>query len=253
MNILVTGATGLIGDALCKTLVAEGHRITALTRSSQKSGTSSQVEFKHWDPFSGPPSEDALRGVEAIIHLAGESIAARRWTDSQKRLIRDSRVVSTRNLVSAIQQMERRPVVFVCGSAVGFYGDRGDEQLEETSQPGNGFLAEVCKEWENEASAAVAEGVRTVEVRTGVVLSSRGGALEKMIAPFKLGVGGPLGSGRQWFPWIHIRDIVGIFRHALLTESIVGPINGVAPEPVTNSEFTRALGRALHRPAFLPV
>jgi uncharacterized protein (TIGR01777 family) len=252
MNILVTGATGLIGRALCSCLASEGHRIVALTRSSNRLSDVPQLVFKRWDPMSGPPGAEALDGVEAIVHLAGEPIVARRWTDTQKKLIRDSRVVSTRHLVEAIRSMKPKPQVFVCGSAVGFYGERGDEQLEEDSRPGRGFLSDVCVEWEREAVGA-AEEVRSVQVRTGVVLSSEGGALEKMITPFKLGVGGPLGSGRQWFPWIHIRDIVGVFRHALITASLRGPVNGVAPEPATNAEFTRALGRALHRPAFIPV
>jgi uncharacterized protein (TIGR01777 family) len=206
-----------------------------------------------WDTQGGPISKTALDGVDAVFNLAGEPIDAHRWSDQQKRLIRDSRVVTTRNLVLGMRSIDRKPTILVSGSAVGFYGDRGDEQLDENSHAGRGFMSEVCEEWEREAGLAAELGVRVVEIRTGVVLSAEGGALKKMLAPFKLGLGGPLGSGRQWFPWIHIKDIVGIFRHAIITDSLSGPVNGVAPQPVTNGEFTRELGRALHRPAFLPV
>jgi hypothetical protein len=254
MNILVTGATGLIGRALCKSLAAAGHRVAALSRSKTGHEDSRvSAELMQWDPMSGPPGEQALNGIDAIVHLAGEPIVARRWTSEQKNLIRDSRVVSTRNLVHAVRAMQRKPQVFVCASAVGYYGERGDEQLEEHAPPGDGFLSDVCKEWEAEAAAASQAGVRSVQVRTGVVLSAEGGALQKMLTPFKLGVGGPLGNGRQWFPWIHIKDIVGIFSHAIATPSMNGPVNGVGPSPVTNAEFTRTLARVLHRPAFLPV
>ena len=252
MNILVTGATGLIGRALCGQLILDGHRVVALSRSRQVRDLPS-VEVHQWDPMSGPPDQDAMQGIEAVVHLAGEPIVARRWTDEQKQLIRDSRVVSTRNLVASIRVAQAKPKVLVGGSAVGYYGDRGDEQLEEKSQPGKGFLTDVCKAWEDEVAAVSDSGVRFVLVRTGVVLSAEGGALQKMLTPFKLGVGGPLGNGRQWFPWVHIRDIVGIFRHAILNPALSGPVNGVAPEPVTNAEFTRALAHVLHRPAFLPV
>jgi uncharacterized protein (TIGR01777 family) len=201
--------------------------------------------------MSGPLPGELLAGIDAVIHLAGEPIIARRWTDEQKRLIRDSRVTGTRNLVAGIEVSTHKPAVLVCASAVGYYGERGDEPLEENSPPGEGFLSDTCKDWE--AAAASVSGVRSVQIRVGVVLATEGGALQKMLTPFKLGVGGPLGSGRQWFPWVHIKDIAGIFRHAMVTASLRGPLNGVAPEPVTNAEFTRALGAVLHRPAFLPV
>lgn len=253
MKILVTGATGLIGRGLCRSLTDDGHAVFAASRSPGKPPGLAAVEVHQWDPQAGPLSPAALDGVDAVVNLAGEPIDARRWSDQQKKLIRDSRVVTTRNLVAGLRSVDRKPAVLVSSSAVGLYGDRGDEQLEETSSAGRGFMSEVCEEWEREAGRAVELGIRVVQVRTGVVLSAEGGALKKMLTPFKLGVGGPLGNGKQWFPWIHIDDIVGIFRHAILTATLSGPVNGVAPNPVTNAEFTRELGRALHRPAFLPV
>jgi len=225
----------------------------ALTRSPKKTEGLAIAGAHAWEPEAGPPVDEAMIGVDAVVHLAGEPIAARRWSDEQKRRIRDSRIVSTRNLVNALRRAEPKPRVLVSGSAIGFYGDRGDEPLIESSEPGSGFMSEVCVKWEEEAELARHLGVRVVEVRTGVVLSEEGGALKKMLPPFRLGVGGPLGSGRQWFSWIHIEDIVGIFKTAILSSSLTGPVNGTAPEPITNSDFTRQLGRVLHRPAFLPV
>lgn len=253
MKVLITGATGLIGRALCHSLSRESHTVVALSRSPETTRGLAVAELHKWDPRSGQFPARALVGVDAVIHLAGEPIVARRWSEEQKKRIRDSRVLTTRRLVDALRPLDSKPAVFVCGSAVGFYGDRGDEQLVETAPVGKGFLSEVCQEWEKEAARASELGMRVVEVRTGVVLSADGGALPKMLAPFKLGLGGRLGSGKQWFPWIHIQDIVGIFYHAMLTSSLEGPVNGVAPEAATNAEFTRQLARVLHRPAFLPV
>jgi uncharacterized protein (TIGR01777 family) len=253
MKILVTGATGLIGRSLCRVLTSEGHTVVGLSRSPERAGKLAVAEMHKWEPQSGPPPEQALNGVEAVVHLAGEPIAAHRWTDEQKKRIRDSRVISTRNLVNGFRSMKSKPAALINGSAIGFYGDRGDEKLYEESPAGRGFMSEVCQAWESESEQAKYIGMRVVEVRTGVVLSTEGGALQKMLTPFKLGLGGPIGSGRQWFPWIHIDDIVGIFRHTLLATSLNGPVNGTAPEPVTNADFTKQLGRALHRPAFLPV
>ena len=253
MKILMIGATGLIGRSLCRSLAADGHTIAAVSRSLNTPKGLPVAEIHQWDTQAGPLPRAALSGVDAVVNLAGEPVDARRWSDQQKRRIRESRVVTTGNLVEGLRSVERKPVVFVSGSAVGFYGDRGDEQLDETSAAGSGFMSELCEEWEGEAGRASELGIRVVLVRTGVVLSVEGGALKKMIAPFKLGLGGPLGTGKQWFPWIHVDDIVGIFRHAIHTSSLGGPVNGVAPQPVTNSEFTRELARALHRPAFLPV
>lgn len=253
MKILITGATGLIGRRLCQSLTDDGHSVVAASRSANKPAGLAVAEIHQWDPQSGPLSPAVLNGVDAVVNLAGEPLDARRWSDQQKKLIRDSRVVTTRNLVEGLRSVDRRPEVLVSGSAVGFYGDRGDEQLDETSSPGRGFMSDVCQEWEREAGRATESGIRVVQVRTGVVLSAKGGAFQKMLAPFKLGLGGPLGSGRQWFPWIHEGDIAGIFRHSIATSSLAGPVNGVGPQPITNREFTRELARALHRPAFLPV
>jgi uncharacterized protein (TIGR01777 family) len=205
-----------------------------------------------WDGQSRLPQE-YMEGVDAVVHLAGEPIAEGRWTEERKKQLRDSRILSTRSLVDAMLAAPQQPSVFVCGSAVGIYGDRGDEKLDEQSASGKDFLANLCKEWEAEANRARAAGIRTVEVRTGVVLARDGGALKKILPPFKMGVGGPLGNGRQWFPWIHLDDIVGIFDFALNNVVLNAPINATAPDVVTNAEFTRQLGKVVHRPAFLPV
>jgi len=251
MKILVTGATGLIGRQLCKSLKGEGHSVIALSRAPEKAEGLAADEILKWDSMSGPPPSESLSQVEAIVHLAGEPVADHKWTDEQKNRIRASRVTSTRNIIAGIRDASPRPAVLVSASAVGFYGDRGDETLDENSSAGRGFLSEVCQEWEREAAAATELEVRAAIVRIGVVLSPEGGALKKMLTPFKLFAGGPLASGRQWFPWIHIDDIAGILRHALFG-SVSGAINATAPECVTNAEFSRALGRALHRPAFMP-
>lgn len=253
MKILVTGATGLIGRSLCRKLTDDGHTVIGVSRSSRQPPGLMVAELQQWDPQTGPIASTALDGIDAVVNLAGEPIDSRRWSEQQKNLIRDSRIVTTRNLVETLCSIDRKPEVLVSSSAVGFYGDRGDEQLDETSTPGRGFMSEICREWEREAERVTERGIRVVEVRTGVVLSREGGALQKMLTPFKFGIGGPLGSGKQWFPWIHINDIVGIFHHAIVTRLLSGPVNGVAPEPATNKEFTRELATALHRPAFLPV
>ncbi|MCG3159876.1 MAG: Epimerase family protein [Acidobacteria bacterium] len=253
MKILITGATGLIGRAVCRALIDDGHRIAILTRRPSSATGLTNVSAFCWEPEREPPPAEAWDGVDAAIHLAGEPVVAVRWTDERKRRIRDSRVKGTRNLVAGMREASAQPKVFVSSSAVGFYGDRGDEILNESSKPGSGFLSEVCVEWEAEAARAREFGVRVALMRTGVVLSRSGGALEKMLTPFKLGLGGRLGSGRQWFPWIHIDDIVGILRHALMTPAIDGPINASAPGIVINEEFTRELAAALNRPVFLPV
>ena len=219
-------------------------------RATRKLGGARVVR---WDPATEAAPLEALQGVEAIFNLAGESVAGGRWTEDQKRRIRDSRVVGTRNLVAGLRALDRKPEVLVSASAVGYYGDRGDEELDESSPAGRGFLAEVCTEWEHEALAAEALGVRVVCVRIGIVLAPGGGALARMITPFKLGAGGRLGSGKQWMPWIHIDDAVGVLLHASRTAAVRGGMNAVSPHPVTNAEFTRALGHAVHRPAFLTV
>jgi uncharacterized protein (TIGR01777 family) len=205
-----------------------------------------------WEPAADPPPPEAWEGVDAVIHLAGEPANAR-WTEERKRRIHDSRVKSSSNLVAGMRALKRPPKVLVSASAVGFYGDRGDEILNESSAPGSDFLSEVCRDWEAEAARARELGVRVALARIGVALSASGGALEKMLLPFKLGLGGRLGDGRQWFPWIHIDDVVGIIMRALMAPAVDGPINVVAPGIVTNKEFTRELAAALNRPAFFSV
>ena len=251
MKILITGATGLIGQTLCKNLASAGHELIGLSRSQQTS-TGLPVRFYPWQPLTELPPPAAVEGVEAVIHLAGENVAGR-WTAERKRQIRDSRVLGTRNLVAGLRQNGSAPSVFISGSAVGFYGDRGDTTLTEHASPGHGYLVDVCRDWENEARQAEALGTRVVLLRTGVVLSPDGGALQTMLPAFQFGVAGKLSNGRQWFPWIHLADIVGLILHALNTLEVRGPLNGAAPNPVTNEEFTKELAAVLNRPALLPV
>ena len=250
MKALITGGTGLLGRELLANLSDAVVLSRDPARTTRKLGGGRAVQ---WDPATEPAPLEALQGVEAVFNLAGEPVAEGRWTDDKKRRIRDSRVLGTRNLVAGLRALDRKPEVLVSASAVGYYGDRGDEELDETSQAGRGFLAEVCSEWEREALAAEALGVRVECVRIGIVLAPGGGALARMLTPFKLGAGGRLGSGKQWMPWIHIDDVVGVLLHASRTAAVRGAINAVSPHPVTNAEFTRALGHAVHRPAFLPV
>jgi uncharacterized protein (TIGR01777 family) len=233
MNIAITGASGFIGRRLAETLGAGGHNLRLLSRR---------------DPA---PLEDALRGCEAVVHLAGEPVS-QRWTADVKRRIRESRVQGTLHLVHAMSVLPERPQTLVCASAIGIYGDRGNEILTETSATGAGFLADVCREWEAQADLAAALGVRVVKLRTGVALGRGGGALAKMLPPFKAFAGGKLASGRQWMSWIHLDDLAGLIRHAL-HYNMTGAVNGTAPNPVTNSEFTRELAAALRRPAIIPV
>lgn len=253
MKILVTGATGLIGKTLCQLLASVGHELAILSRQPEKAQVVPPAKAWRWQAETAAPPDEVWAGVNAVIHLAGEPVAGGRWTETQKRRIRDSRVLGTRNLVEGIKRAAVKPQVLVSASAVGFYGDRGDERLDESSTAGRGFLSEVCVAWEREAERAAELGVRVAMVRIGVVLSPQGGALEKMLPPFKLGLGGRLGSGRQWFPWIHLDDIVGILCHALVTPAVRGPLNGVAPGIVNNAEFTKELASVLHRTVFLPV
>lgn len=253
MRVLVTGATGLIGQQICEELRQEGHETVILSRRPSGVKTGPGITAYAWDPEQGNPPAEAWDGVDAVIHLAGEPVAGARWTNDQKRRIRDSRVTGTKNLVDGMKGLASRPRVLVSASAVGFYGDRGEEDLDERSSPGNGFLSDVCREWEDEALKAEQAGIRVGLVRIGVVLSREGGALEKMLLPFKLGLGGQLGDGRQWFPWIHVDDIVGIFKHALVNENVRGPINGVSPGIVSNAEFTKQFAGALNRSVFFPV
>lgn len=245
-RILVSGASGPIGTALLPSLRQRGYAVMRLVRGM----THSQDQIE-WDP-SKPIAPETVSGFEAVIHLAGESIVGR-WTEDKKKAIRDSRVLGTRHLAEAIAQAAQRPRAFLSGSAIGYYGDRGDDILQEDSKSGQGFLAEVSREWEAAAQPAAAAGIRTVNLRTGVVLSAMGGALPKMLPPFKLGVGGIVGSGRQWWSWIDVQDEVGAMHHILKTEALSGPVNLVAPHAVTNAEFTKTLANLLQRPAFFPV
>ncbi|MBO0719389.1 MAG: TIGR01777 family oxidoreductase [Blastocatellia bacterium] len=249
MKILATGATGLIGRALCRRLATEGHQLVVLSRRPDTAGRIAAAEVFGWQSDLGPPDRKVWEGVEAVIHLAGEPVAASRWTEERKRRIRDSRVRGTRHLIEGIKESADRPKILVSASAVGYYGDRGNEVLNEAAGVGRGFLPDVCQQWESEALQSREMGLRVVLVRIGVVLSADGGALEKMLLPFKLGLGGRMGDGRQWFPWIHIDDIAGLFCHALFSPGLSGPLNGVAPGIVDNEEFTAELASVLRRPA----
>ena len=256
MRVAVTGATGMLGSALVRALVERGDEVTALSRDSARAREALGVSAETWaDPEAERPPLDALRGRDAVVHLLGEVIA-QRWSDETKREIRDSRVLSTRNLVAALGALpaEERPRVLVSGSGAGWYGHRGDERLDESStEPGDDFLAQLSVDWETEARGAEKLGVRVVLNRTGVVLSDAGGALEKMLPFFKAGVGGPVAGGRQYVPWVHVDDVVGATTFALDNEAVSGPVNVTAPEPVTNKELSKTLGRVLRRPAFAPV
>lgn len=248
MRIAITGATGRIGSHLVDRLRARGDEVTVLSRGERAGAV-------RWDPLGGPAPTDALTGRDAVVHLAGEDVA-QRWRDDVRRRIRESRETGTRNLVAGIAAVPeaQRPRVLVSGSASGYYGPReGDEEVTESDPPGTDFLAEVCVAWEREARRAEDHGLRVVRVRTGVVLDREGGALAKMLPPFRMGVGGPVAGGRQWMPWIHADDEVGILLAALDGAEWSGPVNASAPNPVTNAQFSKALGRALHRPAVAPV
>jgi uncharacterized protein len=249
--VLVSGVSGPIGKALIPSLESCGAGIARLVREGSGPGPATATEIIRWDPAT-PIAPESVSGFDAVIHLAGESIVGR-WTEAKKKEIRDSRVVGTTNLARALAQAKDKPRVFVCSSAIGYYGDRGGEVLHEESEPGRGFLAEVCREWEAATRAAAEAGIRTVQIRTGVVLSPKGGALGKMLTPFKLGLGGNLGNGRQWMSWIDVQDMVGAIHHIVKTDLVQGPVNMVAPKPVTNAEFTRTLASVLSRPAILPL
>jgi len=253
-RVTVTGATGLIGSRLVRALRARGDEVTVLSRSPDRAREAfgGDVEAHSWDPAAGPAPAEALAGRDAVVHLAGENVA-QRWSDDAKRRIRESRELGTRNLVEGLRAADPRPAALVSSSAVGYYGPHGTEELPEDTPPGSDFLAEVCVAWEREAQAAEALGLRVVVVRTGVVLDKDGGALGKMLPFFKAGVGGPVAGGAQLMPWVHADDVVGIYLHAVDDETWTGPVNATAPVPVSNKAFSKALGRALHRPAFAPV
>jgi uncharacterized protein len=252
MSTLISGSTGLVGSALVPALQSSGHEVVRLVRSSS-TGTQSRTGSVTWDPMSGQLNPASLEGIGAAVHLAGENIAARRWTATQKAMIRESRVVGTRLLAETLAKLTKAPRTLVCASAIGFYGDRSDQQLTEDSPPGTGFLADTCREWEAAAKPAVDRGIRVVHLRTGLVLAAQGGALAKMLPPFRLGIAGIIGSGRQYMSWIALDDLVAVISYALSNETLRGPVNAVAPNPVTNYEFTKTLGRVLRRPTLFPM
>lgn len=244
---LVTGASGLVGRQLIQQL--PGARV--LSRSPAAGSGGAVTRAWQWQPERQHAPTAAFERVEAVFHLAGEPVAEGRWTREKKQRIRDSRVLGTRNLVASMAQILPRPRVLVCASAIGFYGDRGDTPVDEASEPGRGFLSEVCRAWEAEALEAEKLGVRVVLARIGLVLAPHGGALERMLLPFRLGVGGKLGSGQQWMSWVHLDDVVGLLLHAAQRKELRGPLNVVSPAPVTNESFTKALGSALRRPTLM--
>ena len=246
MRVTITGASGLIGTKLVERLRARGDEVTTLSRNPSSPGA------VVWQPEDEPAPAAALVGRDAVIHLAGENVS-QRWSDDAKRRIRSSRELGTRHLVAGIEAAEPRPRVLISSSAVGYYGAHGDERLDEQTPAAGDFLAEVCVIWEHEALRAAEHGLRVVTIRTGVLLDQGGGALDKMLPFFKLGVGGPVAGGAQYMPWIHVDDVVGLYLAALDGDAWNGPINASAPEPVTNKTFSRALGRAIHRPAVAPV
>lgn len=253
MRVLVTGGTGFIGSHLVQRLLARGDDVTVLSRDpASKTRRSPASRVLAWNPESGPPPSSALSSIDAVVNLLGESIAKGRWSDAKKQRILESRTIGTRNLVAGLASASPRPKVLVSGSAIGYYGDRGDEPLDETSAPGEGFLARVAKDWESEALAAKDLGSRVVLIRTGIVLARDGGALQSMLLPFRLGLGGPVASGKQWMSWISIQDFCSLILHAIDRPAVEGPVNGTAPKPVQNRDFAGALGRVLGRPAFLP-
>jgi uncharacterized protein len=245
-RVLISGASGLIGAALVSSLEQAGAEVVGLVRGPARNA--GQIS---WDP-TGDLAPPAVSGFRAVIHLAGESVVGR-WTAAKKKAIRASRVRGTRTVASALAQTKTKPRVFVCASAIGFYGDRGDEILKEESASGRGFLPEVCREWEDASLICAEAGIRTVNLRIGLVLSARGGALPKMLPAFKLGLGGRLGSGKQWWSWIHVDDIVGAVHHAMQNDAVSGPVNLVSPNAARNEEFTKVLASVVRRPAFFPV
>jgi uncharacterized protein (TIGR01777 family) len=247
MRILVSGSHGLVGKALIRSLTSDGHEIVRLVRG--KPAGTDEIE---WHPNEGRIDAAALEGLAAVVHLAGESIASGRWTDEKKRAIRDSRVKGTALLSDALARLTHPPTVFVSASAIGYYGDRGDELLTETSAPGKDFLSGVCVEWEQATKPAVEKGIRTIHARFGIILDAKEGALAKMLTPFRMGIGGRIGDGKQWMSWIAIEDVISGLRFSI-DDKVSGPVNFVAPNPVKNAEFTKTLGRVLSKPTLFPV
>ncbi len=254
MKVLVTGATGFVGQRVVKELLDGGHEVVVLTRNIAKGAVTlgGQCKYFVWSDYTTLPPREAFDGVNGIIHLMGEGIAEKRWDEVQKKKIYDSRILATAKLIEVIKELEKKPSVFVSASAVGIYGDRGAEEINENSSLADDFLAKVCKGWEAQAIKAKALGLRAVLIRTGVVLGKNGGALKKMLPIFKLGGGGPVGSGKQYMSWIHVDDLAAMYIEALKNPQMEGVFNGTAPYPATSKEFARQLGKTLHRPAFAP-
>jgi uncharacterized protein len=246
VRVVVTGSTGFIGTAVVSALEQRGDEVVRLTRGSGASAGAT------WDPEAGTIASTAFDGVDAVVHLAGEGIGEKKWTPEQKRRIRESRVKGTTLIAHTLAEQTSKPAVLVSGSAIGYYGDRGDETLDESSTNGGDFLAGVCSQWEASAQPAAEAGVRVVNIRTGIVLDPRGGVLGRLLPPFRLGLGGRVASGKQWMSWITLGDTVGAILHAVDHESLRGPVNLTAPNPARNAELTKALGEALHRPTVLP-
>lgn len=253
-NVLVTGATGFIGSRVCDALREKEYTVNAVSRDPERARKklNSVNEIYAWNPDTEQLPSGATSDVNTVIHLAGETIAGR-WNAEKKRRIRDSRVLSTRNLVASFASSDTKPQTLICASAIGLYGDSGDESFTEESPPGTDFLAEVCQEWETESQKASEYGIRVVWVRIGLVLGIGGGLLEQVLPPFKMGVGGKLGSGNQWMSWIHVNDVIGIVLHAMDNDNIEGALNATAPSPVRNIEFTKTLGSVLGKPTIFPV
>lgn len=253
MRVLVTGSSGMVGSSVCDALLARGDEVVGLTRDPARArATNPTVSWHAWNPALERPPDAALEGIHAAVNLVGESVN-QRWTDEAKRRIRDSRVQATRNLVQAISALDRPPKVLVSQSAIGYYGDRGDAIVDEDTPQGTGFDSDLAAEWEQEALAAEAAGIRVAVTRSAPVLDKRGGLLKQLLLPFRLGVGGPIAGGRQYLPWIHIDDEVRLLLWALDEDRVSGTLNAAAPNPVTNRDFSRALGRVLRRPAVMPV
>lgn len=253
-NVLVTGGTGFIGSRVCTALHQQGDTVYVLSRNPERAEAKlkSARGFHGWNPETEKLPSEATKEITSVVHLAGETIAGR-WNEEKKRRIQDSRILSTRNLVESLAAADTKPDALVCASAIGYYGDSGDEHFTEVSPPGNDFLAKVCQEWEAEAQKATNLGIRVVTVRIGLVLGLGGGLLAQVLPPFKMGVGGILGNGRQWMSWVHVDDVVGILLHALENNEIRGALNATAPTPVRNTEFTKTLGAVLRRPTLFPV
>jgi uncharacterized protein (TIGR01777 family) len=254
MRVAITGSTGLIGSALTRSLLLDGHQVLRLTRGSSASTIASDgSESASWDPKAQTVQPGALEGIDAVVHLAGAGIGDKRWNDAYKRELRDSRILGTQTIARAVAQLDAKPRVLISGSAVGYYGDTGDRVVEESTPAGTDFLSKLCVEWEDAAAPAAAAGIRVVHPRTGLVVSDKGGAWGKLFPLFRVGLGGQLGSGNQYWPFISLADHIAALRFAVDNEDVVGPLNFSAPEPLTNRQITKAMGRAMHRPTIAAV